>query len=89
MMGTKVRLSFYCCDEKILIILNLSVEASVIVANKKDGSFILEVSVLVKAITLQHLEICFPRSAIEQCYTLLGAISVLVERACCLALRLS
>lgn len=43
MMGTKVRLSFYCCDEKILIILNLSVEASVIVANKKDGSFILEI----------------------------------------------
>ena len=60
-----------------------------IVANKKDGSFTLEVSVSVKALTLQHLEICFPRSAIEQCYTLLGTISVVVECACCLALRLS
>ena len=60
-----------------------------IVANKKDGSFTLEVSVSVKALTLQHLEICFPRSAIEQRYTLLGTISVVVECACCLALRLS
>lgn len=52
-----------------------------IVANKKDGSFTLEVSVSVKALTLQHLEISFPRSAIEQCYTLLGTISVVVECA--------
>jgi len=48
----------------------------VIVANKKDGSFTLEVSVSVKALTLQHLEMCFPRSAIEQYVTLCWAQSL-------------